>query len=132
MVYQKASCERPSCDVTKEQISSGRLGVTGPLKQTAIVKANGNRRLPYNDSLSDKNNITMFNVLDMCRQSKGAYFIFMCMISSLESTFRRKMVFWLSVMRETSARQWAVDLGRTDAHRHTDTQTHRHTHTHTI
>lgn len=29
---------------------------------------------------------------------KRSYFIFMCRISSPESTFFRKMVFWLSVM----------------------------------
>lgn len=41
------------------------------------------------------------------------YVIFMCRISSLVSTFLRKMLFWLSVMWETNARQWAVYLHNT-------------------
>lgn len=34
----------------------------------------------------------------------------MCRISSLDSTFLRKMAFWLSVMWQTRAKHWAVDL----------------------
>lgn len=47
------------------------------------------------------------------RHKKKTYLIFMCRISSLDSTFLRKMVFWLSVIWETSAKQWAVYLSET-------------------
>lgn len=36
------------------------------------------------------------------------YFIFRCRISSLDRTFLRKIVFWLSVMWDTKARHCAV------------------------
>lgn len=44
------------------------------------------------------------------QQRLETYVIFMCWISSLVSTFLRKMLFWLSVMWETNAKQWAVYL----------------------